>query len=317
MHAALDKIIDSTPSLSAEFRKPQSPCPSKTFELPSGHKLAYDEYGCKSGYPLIYFHDSGSSRLECSFFHSSARRLGYRLIAVDRPGIGFSNFYSLRSCDQFCEDVVLLADELGLQRFGVMSLGAGGVYGLSLAHMAPHRVDIQLLLAGIPGKVFSNKNQSSYLAKCVNGLTPVLVKLLVNMKQTFFPVNVETGLQRLQEYLSYTDRKVLAKPRVLKILTMDQTEAVRQGSRGIAQDASLCFRKLDFCLAAVKVPALIWQGGADRLSQRSDCEYLASNLPTANFYRVSNGGHFFFLQNMDEVFSRLRAAANPPWARAA
>lgn len=317
MHAALDDIADSISSSSSEFRKQHSPRPSNTFKLPSGHELAYDEYGSNFGYPLIYFHDSGSSRLECSFFHNSARRLGYRLIAVDRPGIGCSNFYSLRSCDQFCEDIVLLADSLGLERFGVMSLGAGGVYGLSLAHMAPHRVDIQLLLAGIPGKVFSDKSQSSYLAKCVNGLTPTLVKLLVNMKQTFFPLDAEEGLQRLQEYLSYTDRKVLARPRVIKILTMDQTETVRQGSRGIAQDAALCFRKLDFSLAAVEVPALIWQGSADRLSQRSDCEYLVSNLPAANFYRVSNGGHFFFLQNMDEVFSRLRTAINPGLACAA
>lgn len=318
MHApASNKASDLISDYPREFRELQLPTPSKVFKLPSGHELAYDEYGSKSGYPLIYFHDTGSSRLECSFFHYSARRLGYRLIAVDRPGIGGSNFYPLRSCTQFCEDIVLLANELGLGHFGVMSLGAGGVYGLSLAHMAPERIEIQLFLAGIPGNVFSDRSKSSYFAKCVNGVTPTMVKLLVNLKQTYFPVDAETGLLRLQDYLSYTDKKILAKPRVIKILTLDQNEAVRQGSRGIAQDTALCFRKLDFGLAAVEVPALIWQGSADRLSQRSDCEYLASNLPIANFYRVPNGGHFFFLQNMDEVFSRLRTAINPHWARAA
>lgn len=313
----LNKSGDSVSDYQRDFQSASTPIPSRTFTLPSGHQLAYDEYGSKSGYPLVYFHDSGSSRLECSFFHRSARRLGYRIIAVDRPGIGCSNFYQLRSCSQFCEDILLLADSLGLGQFGVMSLGAGGVYGLSLAHLAPQRVEIQLLLAGIPGNVFSERNKTSYMAKCINVVTPTLVRLLVNLKQTFFPGNAEKNLQRLQDYLSYTDRKILTKPRVIKMLALDQSEAVRQGSRGIAQDTALCFRKLDFNLPAVEVPALIWQGGADRLSQRSDCEYLVSNLPAANFYRVSNGGHFFFLQNMDEVFGRLRTSIDLHWARAA
>lgn len=317
MHAALNKIADSISNHPREIKKLQSPTASATLKLPTGYELSYDEYGSTAGYPLIYFHDAGSSRLECSFFHHSARKLGYRLIAVDRPGIGCSSFYSLKSCAQFCEDIVLLANELGLDQFGVMSLGAGGVYGLSLAHMAPERVQIQLFLAGIPGNVFSDRSKSGYLAKCINDVTPRMVKLFVNVKQTLFPVDAEIGLRRLQEYLSYADRKILAKPRVIKTLALNQCEAVRQGSRGIAQDTALCFRKLEFGLAAVDVPALIWQGSADRLSQRSDCEYLASNLPTANFYRVSNGGHFFFLQNMDEIFSRLRLAIDPHWARAA
>ena len=317
MHAALPKIADSISSYPDEIKNLQSPTASASLKLPTACELAYDEYGSTAGYPLIYFHDAGSSRLECSFFHHSARRLGYRLIAVDRPGIGCSSFYSLKSCSQFCEDIVLLADELGLDQFGIMSLGAGGVYGLSLAHMVPERVQIQLFLAGIPGNVFNDRSDSSYLAKCINGVTPRMVKLLVNLKQSLFPIDAESGLRRLQEFLSYTDRKILARPRVIKTLALNQSEAVRQGSRGIAQDTALCFRKLEFALAAVEVPAQIWQGSADRLSLRSDCEYLASKLPIANYYRVANGGHFFFLQNMDEIFSRLRLVIDPHWARAA
>ncbi len=318
MHVApLNKTADSISDKLGEHSKPQSPTPSRFFKLPTGHELAYDEYGSRSGYPLFYFHDNGSSRLESSFYHRSARQQGYRLIAVDRPGIGGSTFYPLRSCAQFCEDILLLANALGFKQFGVMSLGAGGVYGLSLAHMAPERVEIQLFLGGIPGSVFKQRSKSSYLTNFINSATPTLVKLLVNLKQTFFPVGAELSLRRLREYLSYTDRKVLANPRLIKMLTLDQNEAVRQGSRGIAQDTALCFRKLDFGLQEVEVPALIWQGGADRLSQRSDCEYLVSRLPRANFYRVPNSGHFFFLQNMDEVFCRLRMVVSPQWASAA
>lgn len=304
-------------ALSLDKVQPNVPSPIEYFKLPSKQQLAYTEYGCKSGYPLIYFHDNGSSRLECSFYHHSACKQGYRLIAVDRPGIGGSTFYPLQSCTQFCQDILLLADELDLSEFGVLSLGAGGVYGLTLAHMAPDRVSIQLCLGGVPGTVFNEPDKHSTLSNCVNSIAPSVIKFLVRLKHTLFSENVELALRRQQEYLGYTDRKILSNPQVFKMLALDQSEVVRQGGRGVAQDAALCFHKLNFSLHDVAVPAQVWQGAADRLSKRSDCEYLVSNLPFANFYRVANAGHFFFLQHMDEVLARLQIKTSASVSKAA
>ena len=127
---------------SAKFGISDYSTPDALFMLPSGPKLAYDEYGASSGYPMFYFHDAGSSRLEAAFFESSARSQGYRIIAIDRPGIGCSDYYALQSAQQFCGDVLRLADELNIAQFGVMSLGAGGVYAITMAHLAPERCNI-------------------------------------------------------------------------------------------------------------------------------------------------------------------------------
>ena len=103
----------------------------------------------------------------------------------------------------------------------------------------------------------------------------------------------------------------------INILELDQREAIRNGYRGIAQDLSICFRKLDFSLQEVSVPAVVWQGCADRLSKRSDCEYMVARMPQASFHRVPNQGHFFFVYSMDDVFSRLGSAFDTKSARAA
>lgn len=280
--------------------------PSGFCRLPDDRVLAYDEYGLAAGLPLFYFHDSGSSRLEAKFFHHAARLHGYRLIAMDRPGIGCSDFSTSVTPLDICQDVLALAKHLGIKNFAVMSLAAGGIFGLTMAHYYPERVTLQLNLAGVPGSVFNETSGHSYAASCWNELTPVLIKCLVRIKHRFFPDDPAESIARLQSHLSYTDRKMLSDPTVVRILAQAQREALRQGYRGVAQDMAVCFRKLDFSLEEVVVPTIIWQGSADRLSQRADCEYMVARLPDVRVHRVPNRGHFFFVQKMDQVFRCLR-----------
>lgn len=281
--------------------------PSSLFTLPGGEQLAYDEFGAADGFPLFYFHDGGSSRLEGAFFHRSARQLGYRLIAVDRPGIGCSDYYSVNTASDFCDHVLLLADCLGIAEFGVLSLGAGGIYAVNLGHAEPQRITAHLSLAGIPGSVFNESDGRSYVTNCWNELTPPLIKFLVRVKHRFFRDDLEESIERFKQYLSNIDRKTLANPRVAKMLALDYREALRRGYDGVAQDLAICFRKLDFSLREVPVPTIVWQGCADRLTKRIDCEYMVARMPHATFHRVPSHGHFFFVHNMEEVFARLRS----------
>jgi len=282
--------------------------PASRFFQCRGHRLAFSEFGSPSGTPVLYFHDSGSSRLEARFFDLAARQHGFRLIAVDRPGIGGSDYYPTTGPAEFCADVLALAAHLGVHHFGVMSLGAGGIFALTLAHQYPDRVSFKLSLAGVPGSVFNETAIHSYAATCWNEVTPLLIRLLVRVRHRFFPNNPARSLERMENYLSYTDRKVLRDPQVFNTLAQDQQEAFRHGYRGVAQDLAVCFRKLDFRLQDVSVPTIIWQGEADRLSQRADCEYMAARMPDVRYHRVPNRGHFFFVHKIDQVFDGLRSS---------
>ena len=272
-----------------------------------GYRLAYTEFGSAVGTPVFYFHDSGSSRLEASLFHQAAQRNGFRLIAIDRPGIGRSDFYSCNRPEDFCDAVRALARQLDLQHFGVMSLGAGGLYALSLARFFPARVMFMLSLAGVPGSVFNENGEArNYPASCWNGLTPLLVKMLVRLRHRFFRADPFESITKLEEHLCTADRHTLQDRSVLRVLSRDHEEASLGGYRGIAQDIALCYRKLEFRLCDVTVPTMIWQGETDRLSQRSDCEYMAARMPDVRYRRVPNKGHFFFVNKMDRVFDELR-----------
>ncbi len=277
--------------------------PEGFFQLANGARLAWDSHGDPAGFPLLYFHDSGSSRLEASLLHNSARRCGYRLIAFDRPGVGHSDFFHCKSPRDFCKNLLPVLGKLGIDRFGIVSKGGGGIYAMHLCRMSPRRVVAQVSLAGIPSRTLASPSGAcSVFSRAV----PFAVDGLLRLKQFFSPDQPGAVLSQLRESLSFADKKVLSRPEVADILEADQAESVRAGYRGLAQDLAISFRQLDLPLEEIAVPTEIWHGCADRLTQRADCEFLATKLPRARLHRVSQRGHFFFIQHMDEVFGSLR-----------
>ncbi|PCH58442.1 MAG: hypothetical protein COC19_08470 [SAR86 cluster bacterium] len=305
----------STATLGQSNRNPPNDCvnnlvcenaePATIFLPPTGGRLAYQEFGSRFGFPIIYFHDSGSSRLEAKFFDRSADLKGYRIIAIDRPGIGLSKFKSSSSVASFCEEVVQLSKWLGLHKFGLMSLGAGGSFALTMAYSYPSLVQFHLCLGAVPGNVYNAAN-TSYSSEYMDVLIPFMIKMLVHIRHRLLRDRPSDYIDRLYDLLGNADKKVLADTSIIRMLKMDQQELFRQGCEGVAQDAANCFRKLDFGLEQIQAPVFIWQGSADSLTSRSESEYMASRIPRADLHRLNNRGHFFFIHHMDEIFARLK-----------
>lgn len=113
---------------------------SRTLRLRDGRLLGYAEYGDPGGPALFYFHGFPGSRLEARLGDAVAARNGVRLIALDRPGFGLSHFKPGRTISEWPDDVVELADALGIDRFAVMGVSGGGPYVAACALKIPHRL---------------------------------------------------------------------------------------------------------------------------------------------------------------------------------
>ena len=105
----------------------------RTIRLRDGRALAYAEYGDPNGRPVFYFHGFPSCHLEISLADGTAKRLGVRLIALDRPGFGESDFKEGRTIPDWADDVKEAAEQLGITRFAVMGVSGGGPYSASCA----------------------------------------------------------------------------------------------------------------------------------------------------------------------------------------
>ena len=102
---------------------------SSIHKLQDGRLLGYEECGASDGRAtLFYFHGTPGARLEWRLFggEKAARRLGVRVIATDRPGMGLSTFQLGRRLRDWPLDVLSLADHLRLEKFAVLGCSGGG-----------------------------------------------------------------------------------------------------------------------------------------------------------------------------------------------
>ncbi len=91
--------------------------------------LGYTEYGDPQGKPILCFHGCPGSRLDNNrpAVDEIASRLHAQIIALDRPGIGLSDFKP-HTIISWPDIVTEFADKLGLSRFAVTGASSGGKY---------------------------------------------------------------------------------------------------------------------------------------------------------------------------------------------
>ena len=104
---------------------------SETIVLKDGRKLAYAEWGDPAGKPVFHFHGSSGSRLERP--PDEKVLTGIRLITIDRPGHGLSDFKPGYRLLDWPDDVTALADHLGINKFAVEGWSFGGPYAIACA----------------------------------------------------------------------------------------------------------------------------------------------------------------------------------------
>jgi pimeloyl-ACP methyl ester carboxylesterase len=60
--------------------------------LKDGRTLGFAEYGDPKGEPVLEFHGCPGSRLEAWNYDEAGKKLGARVIGIDRPGFGMSTY---------------------------------------------------------------------------------------------------------------------------------------------------------------------------------------------------------------------------------
>ncbi len=128
------------------------PMSDPTMRLRDGRTLGVALVGQTDGLPIFHFHGRGVSRLEVLQVATSASTLGVRLIGLDRPGIGRSDPKAGHRILDWPDDVVEVADQLGIEQFAVEGVSAGSAYAMACAYKIPHRLTACGLISSVnPG----------------------------------------------------------------------------------------------------------------------------------------------------------------------
>ncbi|NUR50609.1 MAG: alpha/beta hydrolase [Hamadaea sp.] len=255
-----------------------------------GRMLAVEEYGVPSGMPVVYLHGTPMSRLARHPDDQIFADLGIRLITYDRPGFGRSTALPGRIVADAAEDVVTIADTLGLGRFAVFGVSGGGPHALATAAAYPHRISRVATLASLApcdaegldwtaGMTDGNRASAAAARSGRDELTAHLTRA------------AETPLP-----FPDRDLAVLSRPEIAAMVQPAMAEALAPGLAGWVDDVlALYGLPWGFAPRTVRVPTLLWHGELDELVPVAHSRWLADRIPDATLVThpdSSHAGHF-------------------------
>jgi len=279
--------------------------------LADGRTLACLELGDPSGPPVLYFHGYPGSRLEARVAAPAARRLGVRLLSVDRPGFGQSTFQAGRRIGGWAADIAALADQLGLRRFSVMGVSGGGPYALACAVSLPHRLSRVALVCPLApldvadGKAGMLAQDRAMLTLAMHAAP--LARGVVHLLAQWMRRDADRYLTFMMSGMVSPDRDLFADPAYRSLVVTSTAEALRQGGRGAAWELTLIARPWDFRLHDVRMPVTLWQGLADQILPAAMARRLAAALPACEARYLAGEGHLsLVVRHVGDVLAELR-----------
>ncbi|MFC2072798.1 alpha/beta fold hydrolase [Chloroflexota bacterium] len=264
---------------------------NQQIELKDGRLLGYAEYGNPYGKPVFYFHGFPGSRLDWLFSDANdhATQLNARIIAVDRPGMGLSDYKRGREILDWPDDVAELADKLQLDHFAVLGISGGGPYAASCSYKIPERLTTTAIVSGMGNLEAPRiKDGTSWT---IPGKPSVIRRLLLMLFDMGLRKNPEQFVARSKVQFPEPDRLLLDKPEVAKVYVDMLREAFRSGTRGVYHEAKLYTRSWKFRLQDIPVRVHLWHGELDVNVPISVGHYVADAIPNCDSVFLKEEAH--------------------------
>lgn len=288
---------------------PPTPRAVGTSSVGDGRELGWAEFGHPDGDVVMWFHGTPGACLQVPPTVSEvALQRGFRVIAVERPGTGRSTNHRYSRVADFGPDIETLADDLGIDRFGVVGLSGGGPYTLAVARHLPDRVVVASLLGGIgpvrgADAVFSYTRALRFLAPGLEVLRTPVGNALRSVVRIATPV-ADPVFDAYARLLGFADAPVLGHPQFKAMFLHDLITA--QNLRSAAHDLALFARHWGFQLDEVQPPVVVWHGLSDVIVPQSHGHHQAARLPRAELRVRPGAGHFAGFSEVADVLDRVR-----------
>lgn len=277
--------------------------------LKDGRTLGYAEYGVATGKPIFHFHGSGSSRLENPGSKNILTQFGVRLITVDRPGHGLSDYQPDRRLLDWPQDIAQLANHLNIEGFSVMGHSAGGPHALACAHELPERIVAGAAISCVAPMSRTRPYDGMPLLNQILARSarqfPWFTHFARKITRNMVIQDAEKAAQKLMASIPDADKDILSKPKNVDNMVLSIQEGFQQGSEGVAHDDILVNTDWGFDIKSIEPRIDIWHGKLDVNVPIHAAHYLHNQIPHNRYYEFSDKGHFFILDSWEEVFKSL------------
>jgi pimeloyl-ACP methyl ester carboxylesterase len=285
--------------------------------LRDGRSLSFTAIGPSDGLPVIYCHGAIGTPVEATVdLERIVARAGVRFIAPSRPGVGGSDPQPGRTILDFAGDVAELADLLGLGRFSLLGVSAGGPYALAVAHQLGARVQRIALCSAL--SPFCRPHHAPGLRRRIGlpltalAVAPQLARRLGNV---LLPVLTEhpaliSGV--IAAHAAPSERARLESSNERSATSTSFLDATCGGVGGLIDDFLTYANGWGFDPSIVESEVQLWHGARDPLVPVEHALQMAAALPNCRVFVDPDEGHHFFRSSLGQILETLVDAGG--WA---
>src|SRR3954470_432261 len=277
-----------------------APEPTGSVTLADGRTLAYDDVGDRSGFPVVFLHGCPDCRLARHPDDGIAADAGVRLIAVDRPGYGRSDADPASTESSQADDIVALADALGIDRFAALGWSSGGPGALALAARHGERVTAVGIAAGQvpmeadadPAVLADMDPVIAMRSEMLGTMTPDEFAAMVAPLVAPLDADLELAMEAVTEgkdaaYL----RDIAAVDGLHEWLARMSIAAVERGLAGVERDMRAMVSPWPFTLESIAAPVVLWYGTADHRFKPAAGRWLADRILGSRLEVLEGASH--------------------------
>jgi pimeloyl-ACP methyl ester carboxylesterase len=277
-----------------------------------GRKLEVTEYGDHAGHPAIFFHGLIGSHHQASYISEEAGRIGIRIIAPNRPGVGRSEFVERKSALEAVADVEDVAQALQLDRFSLIGISGGTPYALAALSRMADRVKTVTVISGMGPMRLSGAlhgmDRRRRIALQVGSRFPSVARRGFRKAARRFAADPESLLDRLVATWSLPDQVLFKRKDIYDLFMQDlhQVFTVGVGPITLAHELKL-YR--NYGVSPRDLPQhkriTLWHGLSDNIVPPAMACKMALELPNCEAHLVA-GGHFVAVEIAGQIIARLK-----------
>ncbi|AFK20358.1 alpha/beta hydrolase [Haloferax mediterranei ATCC 33500] len=250
-------------------------------------QVAYAEYGCSDGAPVVFLHGTPGSRRLGALFDAAARERDIRVLAPDRPGYGRSTHWSSRSIHDADAVITAVLDDADEEVAGLVAFSGGAPHALATVATQPDRINRVDVVAGAtpPGTADSTPAIQRLLGKLATATPTVLRGLLRG--QAWLADRLDPSFVVSQ----YTNGTESIPDDVAAIVKADFVEAISGHGVGAVTDFRDAATAWELPAGTIETDVCFWHGAEDTNVPIDGVRRFKSQFPTARLNVFDDADH--------------------------